>query len=43
MNPYAVFLLYLLAILGFVAVTLLMNRLLGPKPVSSSGRWARSR
>ena len=36
MNPYAVFLLYLLAILGFVAVTLLMNRLLGPKPVSSA-------
>ena len=36
MNPYAVFLLYLLAILGFVAVTLLMNRVLGPKPVSSA-------
>ena len=36
MNPYAVFLLYLLAILGFVAVTLLLNRLLGPKPVSSA-------
>ncbi len=31
MNPYVVFLLYLLAILGFVAVTLLMNRLLGPE------------
>ena len=32
MSPYAVFLLYMLAILGFVATTLLMNRLLGPKP-----------
>jgi NADH-quinone oxidoreductase subunit A len=36
MNPYAVFVLYLLAILGFVAVTLLMNRVLGPKPAASS-------
>jgi len=36
MNAYSVFLLYLLAILGFVAVTLLLNRLLGPKPVSSA-------
>jgi NADH-quinone oxidoreductase subunit A len=36
MNAYAVFLLYLLAILGFVFVTLLMNRLLGPKPVASA-------
>jgi len=35
-NPYAIFLLYLLAILGFVAVTLLMNRVLGPKPVASA-------
>ena len=32
MSPYVVFLLYMLAILGFVATTLLMNRLLGPKP-----------
>lgn len=32
MSAYAVFLLYLLAILGFVFVTLLMNRYLGPKP-----------
>jgi len=31
-NQYAIFLLYLLAILGFVGVTLLMNRYLGPKP-----------
>jgi len=36
MNPYAVFLLYLLAILGFVAITLLMNRYLGPKPTSTA-------
>ena len=32
MNPYVTFLLYLLAILGFVGVTLLMNRYLGPQP-----------
>ena len=32
MSPYVVFLLYMLAILGFVATTLLMNKLLGPKP-----------
>jgi NADH-quinone oxidoreductase subunit A len=36
MNPYFAFLLYLLAILGFVAVTLVMNRYLGPKPKSSA-------
>ena len=36
MNPYVVFLLYMLAILGFVALTLLLNRVLGPKPVSSA-------
>jgi NADH-quinone oxidoreductase subunit A len=36
MNPYAAFLLYLLAILGFVALTLWLNRVLGPKPVPSS-------
>jgi len=36
MNPYVVFLLYLLAILGFVFVTLVMNRALGPKPVGSA-------
>ena len=35
-NPYVVFLLYLVAILGFVFVTLLMNRVLGPKPTSSA-------
>ena len=36
MNAYVVFLLYLLAILGFVAVTLAMNSALGPKPVASA-------
>ena len=36
MNPYVVFLLYLTAILGFVAITLLMNGALGPKPVPSA-------
>ena len=36
MNPYVVFLIYMLAILGFVALTLLLNRVLGPKPVSSA-------
>ncbi len=35
MNPYAVFLLYMIAILGFVALTLLLNRLLGPKPAAT--------
>jgi NADH-quinone oxidoreductase subunit A len=35
MNPYVVFLLYLAAILGFVALTLLLNRVLGPKPQAS--------
>ena len=36
MNPYTVFLLYLLAILGFVAITLTLNHVLGPKPVASA-------
>jgi len=36
MNPYGALVLYLMAILGFVAVTLLMNRVLGPKPVASA-------
>ena len=35
MNPYLAFLLYLAAILGFVAVSLALNRLLGPKPARS--------
>jgi NADH-quinone oxidoreductase subunit A len=32
MNPYVAFLLFLGAILSFVAITLLMNRYLGPRP-----------
>lgn len=36
MNPYVTFMLYLAAILGFVAVTLGLNALLGPKPQSSA-------
>lgn len=36
MNPYVVFLLYLLAILGFVFITLVMNRYLGPQPAASA-------
>jgi len=32
MNEYAIFLLYLAAILGFVGFTLFLNRVLGPKP-----------
>jgi NADH-quinone oxidoreductase subunit A len=32
MNPYVVFLLYMAAILGVVALMLLLNKLLGPKP-----------
>jgi NADH-quinone oxidoreductase subunit A len=35
MNAYLAFLVYLLAILGFVAITLWMNRVLGPKPVAT--------
>lgn len=36
MNPYVAFLLYLLAILAFVGLTLGLNRLLGPKPVNNA-------
>jgi NADH-quinone oxidoreductase subunit A len=36
MDPYGAFVLYLAAILAFVAVTLLMNRFLGPKPAASA-------
>ena len=35
MNAYVVFLLYLAAILGFVALTLLLNKVLGPKPATT--------
>ena len=36
MDPYVAFLLFLVAILGFVGFTLLLNRVLGPKPVASA-------
>jgi NADH-quinone oxidoreductase subunit A len=36
MNGYLSFLLYLVAILGFVALTLWMNKVLGPKPENSA-------
>lgn len=36
MNPYVALLLYLLAILGFVFITLVMNRYLGPKPAATA-------
>jgi NADH-quinone oxidoreductase subunit A len=35
MSPYVVFLIYLVAILGLVALMLTLNRLLGPKPPAS--------
>jgi NADH-quinone oxidoreductase subunit A len=35
-NPYVVFLLYMGAILSFVAITLVLNYLLGPKPTGSA-------
>jgi NADH-quinone oxidoreductase subunit A len=36
MNAYLSFLVYLLAILGFVAVTLWLNRVVGPKPAPTA-------
>ena len=36
MNPCVVFLMYLMAILGFVALTLVLNRVLGPKPAATA-------
>ncbi|MGZ8259498.1 MAG: NADH-quinone oxidoreductase subunit A [Caldimonas sp.] len=36
MNPYVIFLLYLFAILSFVGITLLLNSMLGPRPVASA-------
>src|SRR5512134_1334382 len=36
MSPYVVFLLYMVAILSLVALMLVLNRLLGPKPVDSA-------
>jgi NADH-quinone oxidoreductase subunit A len=35
-NPYVIFLMYLMAILSFVAITLLLNATLGPKPRASA-------
>jgi NADH-quinone oxidoreductase subunit A len=35
-NPYVIFLLYLGAILGVVALVLLLNHVLGPKPVATA-------
>lgn len=35
-NPYLAFVLYLVAILGFVGLTLLLNRVLGPQPKASA-------
>jgi NADH-quinone oxidoreductase subunit A len=35
LNPYGAFFVYLLAILGFVAVTLWLNRVVGPKPAAT--------
>jgi NADH-quinone oxidoreductase subunit A len=36
MNPYLSFLVYLVAILAFVALTLWLNKVVGPKPVASA-------
>jgi NADH-quinone oxidoreductase subunit A len=36
MNPYGAFFVYLLAILGFVALTLWLNKVVGPKPVPTA-------
>jgi NADH-quinone oxidoreductase subunit A len=38
MNAYAGLLLYLAAILGFVGLTLALNRLLGPKPAPAGAK-----
>jgi NADH-quinone oxidoreductase subunit A len=36
MNAYLSFFVYLLAILGFVALTLWLNKVVGPKPVATA-------
>jgi len=36
MNPYLSFLVYLLAILSFMALTLWLNRVIGPKPAPTA-------
>jgi NADH-quinone oxidoreductase subunit A len=35
MSPYAIFLLYMVAILSIVALMIVLNRVLGPKPKAS--------
>lgn len=36
LSPYVVFLIYMVAILSLVALMLILNRLLGPKPADSA-------
>src|SRR5450631_2080694 len=36
MNPSSIFLIYLVAVVGFVALTLALNSVLWPKPVASA-------
>ena len=38
MSPYVVFLLYMMAILGFVATMLILNAILGPKPAMTAAK-----
>ena len=38
MSPYVVFLLYMMAILGFVATMLVLNAVLGPKPAMTAAK-----
>jgi NADH-quinone oxidoreductase subunit A len=39
MSPYVTFLLYLLAIIGFLGLVLTLNALLGPKPAMTSTKF----
>ena len=39
MSPYVTFLLYLLAIVGFLGLVLTLNALLGPKPAMTSTKF----
>ena len=36
MSPYVTFLLYLMAIIGFLGLVLTLNAILGPKPAQTS-------
>jgi NADH-quinone oxidoreductase subunit A len=38
MSPYVVFLIYMVAILSLVALMLILNRLLGPKPEATAAK-----